>query len=334
MPKGVLISHRSVIDFIDIFTDLFGIRDGDVIGNQAPFYFDASTKDVYTTLCCGARTFLFDKRVFSFPMELIDQMNRYGINTVVWVPSVMTLVSTFGVLKEALPTTLRNVFFVGESMPVKVLRDWMQHLPGVRFVNLYGTTEAAGNCLYYEVPKVPELTDRLPVGRRFPGSRVLLLNGDEPADEGEVCIVGPSVALGYFKQDDPAKFCRNPLNPMFEERMCRTGDIAQRGADGNYYFVSRRDFQIKHMGNRIELGDIEAAAMSISGVQYCCCVYHAPSDRIVLYFVSDTLEKRDVTGALREKLPKYMLPNKTIPLDSMPLNANGKIDRKSLLDRI
>ena len=267
-------------------------------------------------------------------MELIGQMNRHHVNTVVWVPSVMTLVSNFGVLDEIVPASLRSIFFVGESMPVKILRNWMQHLPAVRFVNLYGTTEAAGNCLYYEVPAIPAETDPLPTGKVFPGSRILLLDGDRSAREGEVCIVGPTIALGYYGMDDPQKFCRNPLNSMFPERMCRTGDLARLGEDGNYYFISRSDFQIKHMGNRIELGDIEAAAMSIGGMGYCCCVYHAPSDRIVLYFVSQSLEKRDVTRALRDMLPRYMLPNKTIPLDAMPLNPNGKIDRKKLLDQL
>lgn len=332
VPKCVVKSHLALIGFIEHFADLFGLDDTVVFGNQTPFYFDASTKDVYATLKCGARTVLLPKRAFSFPMELIELLNRHEVNTVVWVPSVLALVSGYRILDEALPTTLRRVFFVGEVMQTRTLRYWMQHLPQARYVNLYGTTEAAGNCLYYDVPGIPDEADKLPVGRCFPGARVFLLDGDKPAKQGELCIAGPTVALGYFEREDSAKFCRNPLNAMYDERICRTGDVARIREDGLYEFISRTDFQIKHMGNRIELGDIEAAAARIDGVLRCCCVYNAELDRIVLYYVSDSLEKRDVNKALRGMLPKYMLPTKTVRLDVMPLNANGKTDRKKLLD--
>lgn len=334
VPKCIVKSHRAMMSFIDTFTELFGINESTVFGNQSPFYFDASTKDIYSTLKCAAQTVIIPKPYFMFPSQAIKLMNDMQINTIVWVPSVMGTVSIFNVFEEITPEHLKKVFFVGEVMPVKHLNYWIKHLPEVSFVNLYGTTEAAGNCLYYEINTDTDVITPIPLGKTFPNTKVFLLNDKNEIDDyGEICISGPTIALGYYKKPDTQeRFCQNPTNSSYYERICRTGDYARIRNDGLLEFVSRADFQIKHMGNRIELGDIESAALEIDNVSSCCCVYVKDKDTIVLFFTSDLLDRKQLKRLLKEKLPTYMLPNKVIQLDQLPSNANGKIDRKALLD--
>ena len=333
-PKCVLKSHLAMQSFIDDYTMLFDFGTSTVFGNQTPFYFDASTKDIFATLRTGATTYIIPKKAFSFPMKLIDFLNEHHVNTVVWVPSVLSLVATFGVLEEKKPHDLKTVLFVGEVMPPQHLAVWMQALPETVFVNLYGTTESAGNCLYHVIDKNFDPNCPIPLGRPFPHTNVFLLDGDSPATEGELCISAPTVALGYYGDPDGGgKFCQNPLHMAFSERICRTGDMARQREDGIFEFVSRKDFQIKHMGYRIELGDIEEAALSVQGIHAACCVYDAATDRLILYFVGADVTKQELKKQLREKLPKYMLPQKTEQLEQLPFNANGKIDRKRLLEQ-
>lgn len=151
------------------------------------------------------------------------------------------------------------------------------------------------------------------------------------AGEGEICVGGTCVALGYYR--DPvrtaAAFVQNPLNDRYPERIYRTGDIGRYDADGNLVYVSRKDFQIKHMGHRIELGEIEADAMARDGVSRAACLYDAGKKRLILFYTGER-DRKDLEKELKEVLPPFMLPNRTIQLDEMPLNKNGKIDRNAL----
>lgn len=333
IPKCIVKSHHSMISFIETYTELFEINEATIFGNQSPFYFDASTKDIYSTLKCAAQTVIIPKSFFMFPSQAIEFMNEAKINTIVWVPSVLSTISVFNVFEEIKPKYLKKVFFVGEVMPVKHLNYWIRHLPDVVFINLYGTTEAAGNCLYHTITQLQNPDTPLPLGKPFPNTKVFLLNDNQLDNYGEICISGPTIALGYYnKADTPERFCQNPLHNNYYERICRTGDYAKIN-NNLFEFVSRADFQIKHMGNRIELGDIEASALTIDGIDTCCCVYNKEKDTIVLYFTSETLNPSQLKKELKLKLPAYMVPNKVIRLDTLPRNANGKIDRKTLLEK-
>jgi len=174
--------------------------------------------------------------------------------------------------------------------------------------------------------------ETIPIGRPFPNREILLLTEDgKLAEEGEICIRGTAVTLGYY--NDPSRtseaFVQNPLNIAYPELIYRTGDIGRYNEAGELVFVSRRDYQIKHMGHRIELGEIETDAGLLPGVQMSACIYDEKRKKIVLYFVGELSEK-ELTAALEPRLPRYMLPNKVIKLEEMPLTANKKIDRTAL----
>ena len=148
---------------------------------------------------------------------------------------------------------------------------------------------------------------------------------------GEICIRGTSLTLGYYNNFEKTRevFVQNPLNTAYPERIYRTGDLGRYNERGELLFVSRKDYQIKHMGHRIELGEIEANANMVEGVKLSGCVYDNIKGKIVLYYVGG-MEERELAVALREKLPRYMVPNRLVRLEQMPLTANGKIDRVTL----
>lgn len=337
MPKGVIGHHRGVIDYIDQLTEILDIRGDCVFGNQAPLYFDASMKDIFPTLKVGATTRLIPKKLFATPVPLMEYVSAHRINTLCWVVSALTLVSSWGTFDTVIPTGVKRIAFVGEVFPTKQFMLWQEALPDTRFTNLYGPTEGSGVVCYYHIDHRMTPEERIPIGRAFPNADVFLLNDRNErckcGEEGELCIRGSMVTHGYYRDEERtrAAFVQNPLNPDYPELIYRTGDMAVEREDGLLEFVSRRDFQIKHMGQRIELGDIESGVMDIPEVRECCCVYEKEEDKLLLFYMGD-IERAELTADLRERLQRYMLPNFTLRLERLPLSPNGKKDRKKMLE--
>lgn len=336
VPKGVIVSHRSVIDFIPIFDATFGIGEDDVIANQAPFDFDVSVKDIYSSLFTGATVRLIPREYFSTPTVLMDYLCDTQVTTLVWAVSAMCFVSIMNGFDYRVPATVRRVIFSGEVMPPKQLNIWRKYLPDALYVNVYGPTEITCNCTYYVVDREFGRRETIPMGRSFPNERVFLLAEDdtlveEPGVEGEICVSGTCLGLGYLNSEEKTTqaFVQNPLNHRWLETIYRTGDLARYDENGDLVYSSRKDFQIKHMGQRIELGDIEAAAQAAEGVSRACCIYNGRRKRILLFFVGEE-EKDALFSQLEASLPPYMVPSRIFKLDDMPLTKNGKIDRKAL----
>lgn len=339
-PKGVVVSHRSVIDFIENFTRMFNITGDDVIGNQAPFDFDVSTKDIYSCLKTGARLVIIPKSKFSFPTKLLDYLEEKQVTTLIWAVSALCIVTTLKGFDYKRPEHINKVIFSGEAMPVIHLNEWKKQYPDAMFVNVYGPTEITCNCTYYVVDKEYEAGEALPIGIPFPNEKVFLLDEeDKLIDEkctdktGEICVSGTSLALGYFGDEERTKaaFMQNPANTKYLEMMYRTGDLAYYGSDGLLHFVGRKDFQIKHMGHRIELGEIENAFYRVSGIRRACCIYNQEEGKIYGFYEGEA-DKARIVRELGNILPKFMLPNVLVEVSAMPLTKNGKVDRKKLME--
>ena len=339
-PKGVAVCHRSVIEFIAHFAPLFQVTEEDIFGNQAPFDFDVSVKDIYSGLYTGAKVQIIPREYFSNPTQLMDYLCEKKTTILIWAVSAMCFVSIMNALDYRIPETVRAVGFSGEVMPIKQLKVWKKYLPDAMYVNLYGPTEITCNCTYYVLDPGKEygLEEVIPAGTAFENEKVFLLDEEnqevDPSDlsgEGEICVGGTCVALGYYRDPErtAAAFVQNPLNDRYPERIYRTGDIGRYDADGNLVYVSRKDFQIKHLGHRIELGEVEADTMARDGVSRACCIYDAKKKRLILFYTGER-DKKDLEKELKEVLPPFMVPNKTIRLEEMPLNKNGKIDRHAL----
>ena len=334
-PKGVAACHRSVIDYIEQLSDVLEFDENTVFGNQTPLYFDACLKEIYPTIKFGATTYLIPKSMFIMPIKLVEFLNKYKINTICWVVSALTMISSFGTFRKIKPEYLRNIAFGSEVFPIKQFNIWKEAVPDARFTNLYGPTEGTGMCCYYKVNKEFKPDEVIPIGHPFKNTDILLLKDRKEkaaqGEVGEICIRGTSVTLGYYNnpQKTAESYIQNPLNHFFQETIYCTGDLGKYNDDGELIFVSRKDYQIKHMGHRIELGEIETNVNMLENIKFSCCVYDEGHGKIVLYYVGNIAEK-DVIAGLKDMLPRYMIPNMVIRLEKMPMTANGKIDRVSL----
>lgn len=334
-PKGVAVCHRSLIGYIEHLSEVMEFDENTVFGNQTPLYFDASLKEIYPTIKCGATTYLIPKELFMTPIRLVEYLNKYKINTVCWVVSALTMISAFGTFRKIKPEYLTNIAFGSEVFPIKQFNIWREALPNARYTNLYGPTEGTGVCCYYRVDRDFGMDEVLPIGRPFKNIEILLLKDRKepaaPGEEGEICIRGTSVTLGYY--NDPEKtaesYIQNPLNSFYPETIYCTGDIGKYNDRGELVYISRRDFQIKHMGHRIELGEVEANVNMLEEIRFCGCIYDGERGKIILYYVGDIAEA-ELVQTLKSMLPRYMLPNLTVRMERMPLTANGKIDRVGL----
>ena len=334
-PKGVVACHRSVIDYTDAICDALGFSEDTVFANQTPLYFDAPLKEIMPTIKLGATTYFAPKMLFSFPIKLIEFLDEHKINTICWVVSALVQISSLGALENHAPKHLSTVCFGSELFPRKQYDLWRNALPEARFFNLYGPTEATGMSCYWAADRKLAEEEPIPIGRPFDNTDIILLDDkDQASNEGEICIRGTCVTMGYY--NDPEKtqaaFVQNPLNKAYGERIYRTGDLGRYNDRGELVFLCRKDSQIKHMGHRIELGEIEAAALKSESVNQACCVYDNNDKRIVLYYVGDSDEK-ELLKHLMGFLPRYMVPAEIQKLAIMPLTPNGKIDRKGLREK-
>lgn len=337
-PKGVLVCHRSVIDLVEQFADCFGFGEQEVFGNQAPFDFDVSVKDIYSTIRNGATLCVVDKKMIMFPKKLVAYLNEKKVTTLIWAVSALAVVANFKGLEKEVPHYLKKIMFSGEVMPVKVLNYWREKLPEATYVNLYGPTEITCNCSYYIVDREFRPDETLPIGQAFPNTEMFLLNEQgalaKEEEIGEICVRGTSLALGYYRSGEKTAqvFCQNPLNPDYPELIYRTGDLG-RYRNGELFYVTRKDFQIKHMGHRIELGEIEAVLDSLDYISRSCCIYDIEKELIYMFYQAEEACDKRIIKDLQVYLPKYMCPNRYVYMEQLPLNKNGKIDRTMLKER-
>ncbi|MBQ3902051.1 MAG: AMP-binding protein [Lachnospiraceae bacterium] len=338
-PKGVVVPMKSVIRFIDDFVDIFGINENDRIGNQAPLDFDISVKDLYSSAKTGATLVMIHKDYFSVPPKLMDFLCDNDITILIWAVPALSILSGMDIFSYRVPEKIRKVLFSGQAMPAKQLSIWRRALPDTEYVNLYGPTEITCNCTYYEMPKDFSMESKLPLGKVFPGRKVFIVDSEgkiinEKDKEGEICVSGECMTKGYFGSSEETNkaFFMMDTGEGTPEFTYRTGDLASYKDDGQLYFAGRKDFQIKRMGHRIELEEIENAISKTENVSETSCVFNKENGMLVCFYTG-TADKKDVRKSLNEKLPAYMIPNRFIMLESMPLNHNGKIDRKVLNEK-
>ena len=333
-PKGIAVSQASAAAFIRHFAEVTGISEKDSIGSQAPFDFDVSVKDLFTSCLTGARLVLIPRTLFAVPGELVDYLAEKKITVLIWAVSALCMISSFGGFDYRIPGDIRLVMFSGEIMPVRQLRIWQKALPEAEFINLYGPSEITCNCTYYRVPRDFQ-GDELPIGIAFPGRKVFLLDQSmpeirTPGRKGQICVGGESLSEGYYGDREATERTFIFLN---RERICLTGDMGYFGEDGLLYFAGRQDDEIKHMGHRISLGEVEHAMGEVSGVKRACCLYDRGRSRIIGFYIGD-VDKKALRCGLKELLPTYMIPNRLVQKSSFPMSEHGKTDRKKLMEEL
>ncbi len=339
-PKGVMLSHRNVHAYATWAVERIGITREDRVLSTAPFYFDMSLFDLFCALCAGGCVCIASERVLLFPKLLLGFAEAQGVTVWKGVSSLLRYLSMTGALAPDRLPTMRVVLFGGESLPAKVLRDWMTTFPGKTFYNFFGPTEATGASLYHRVLRAPASADEtIPIGIPRENTALYLLDEHRqpvaPGEVGEIAVSGVCISHGYLA--DPERtarvFADDPWQPG--QRMYLTGDLARRLEDGTHVFVGRRDTQVKVMGYRLELGDIEQALTAIDGVAEAGVLVSEPGlggvEELVAYVVLvGDKSAAQVRAELKGSLPFYMLPRHVHPIDRLPRSERGKIHRQAL----
>ena len=337
-PKGVAITHKSVVDFVFWLKETFNISENEIFASQAPFIFDWSICDVYGAMSVGACLHILPNSLFAFPKKITEYIEKHKINIICWVPSVLSYFANTNALDTANLSSIKKVLFAGEIMPIKQLNMWRKALPHAIFANLFGPTELANICCYYLVNRILSEDEVIPIGNACKNIELLVFDENmrlitKPHVKGELYARGTCLSVGYY--NDPEKtaeaFIQNPLQNAYEEKIYKTGDIVAYNEYGELVCYGRIDSQIKLKGHRIELGEIEAALSSHNDISRCACVFK--NDEITAFYESAS-EIKNLQEFLSQKVQNYMVPQYFKHIEKFELNSNGKIDRIKLKDMI
>jgi amino acid adenylation domain-containing protein len=336
MPKGVMNAHRGVINRLVWMQDAFGLTADDSVLQKTPFSFDVSVWEFFWPLMVGARLVIAKPEGHKDPSYLVETIRRENISTLHFVPSMLQLFLEHADVESC--TSLSRVMCSGEALPAAAARRFRERLPMVALHNLYGPTEAAVDVTAWRCPA--DAPSVIPIGSPIANTRIYLLdNAGQPVPvgvSGELYIAGVQVARGYLNRPSltAERFVVDPFSADAGARMYRTGDLARWLADGTIEYLGRTDFQVKVRGFRIELGEIESRLLEHEEIREAVVLARedaAGDKRLVGYYVSgEPIEVEELRAHLSAHLPEYMVPAAFVHLNAMPLNANGKADRKAL----
>lgn len=349
-PKGVQISTLNLDSFVNWIAPVLTIDGREVVVMDQPSYsFDLSVTSLYTALAFGSTLFSIPSDISMNFKELYKLLSNSDIEVWVSTPSYINMCLQDEVFNQELLPKLKVMIFIGEVLPVEVARKIKERFKNVKIVNGYGPTEATVGISEIEIIKEHiEKNQPLPVGIPMPNCKIKIM--DENMNElpngetGEIIIIGPSVSKGYYKNEEITKksfYVDDSIQSerLEDKRAYKTGDLGKIGEDGSIYFFGRKDFQIKLNGYRIEIEDIENNLMKIDKVQFAAVLPVKNNDEIS-HLKAFVVLKSDEKSALKNTIyikkelgklvPKYMVPKYFEFIEEMPLNTNGKIDRKKL----
>lgn len=336
IPKGVPVSHGNVFSYIKYQSQRYAVRPDDRFSQTFDITFDLSVHDMFLAWNGAASLYVIPERILMAPSKFIRE-NRLTM----WfsVPSLAQFMAKFRMLKPEVFPHLRYSLFCGEPLPKVIAATWQKAAPGSILENIYGPTEATIGITHYQLPKdedlILEKNGIVSIGNIFLGQDYCLINeeGEKEKDEGELCLSGSQLTLGYW--ENPEKTQEQFFSFEGEEKLWyKTGDIVQE-INNNLFYKSRKDFQVKVRGYRIELDEINLAISKFTGTDLICTIPFPVIDGVAnnLYSFVDkscSKDKAEIIKQLSSILPEYMIPKEVILLEEFPLNSNGKIDRKKL----
>ena len=343
-PKGVMISHRASLTFVEWAADCAGLDEQDRVCSPAPLHFDLSVFDIFASCLAGACMVVLPEKTSVFPVRLAEWLEQERISVWYSVPSILTMLATYGNLRGFDLSGLRAIIFAGEVFPVKHLTRLMAELPRPRYLNWYGPTET-NVCTSFEVPMTAggaELAGPLPIGKACANTDVFAVTSDGrrvsgAGDEGELYVRGPALMRGYWSQPDKTRqsLVLNPFQDAYDELAYRTGDLVTLDDEGNYVFIGRRDGMVKTRGYRVELGEVEAALYAHPDIREAV-VLPVPDEllgsrlRAVISATGSGLTRQEVREHCLRRLPGYMVPDVVEFCEALPRTSTGKVDRAQL----
>ncbi|MBF0813751.1 non-ribosomal peptide synthase/polyketide synthase [Staphylococcus saprophyticus] len=341
-PKGVMVPYSSVMNRLNWMVDYFGLGTEDKILFKTPFTFDVSIWEVFGWAVMGGEIIMLRSGEESNPEKIASVIDQHDITMTHFVPSMLSVFIDFIKTshKESEIASLNHVFTSGEALKAEHVNQF-NDLVGLRnntlLYNLYGPTETTVEVTYYPVFAGQSYTE-VPIGKPIANSQAYIMNEDNNllgiGVPGELCIGGTAVTNGYLNRPDLTadKFVDNPFG---EGKMYRTGDLVKWSKDGQIDYIGRIDEQVKIRGYRIELGEIESSIAQIDNISEVAVVTQSDENNadlmIAAYVVSESVVDFDsIKTTLGKQLPDYMIPTLMMQIDSLPVTANGKLDKKGL----
>ena len=332
-PKGAVMTHANVLNLIAWSQKTFSITIDDTLTNVNPLYFDNSVFDFFAALFTGARLLPVSKEETSDPKLLVEKIDEGAATLWFSVPSLLIFLQTMRATDGKHLRSIRRFIFGGEGYPKAKLKQLFDtYTPATEFFNVYGPTECTCICSSYRLTEedFEDLQGLPPLGH-------IAANFDYLIIDDELCLLGPNVGRGYY--NDPERtaqsFVQNPTHDKFIDIMYRTGDLVRlNAADGKLYIEGRKDNQIKHMGYRIELEEIEAALYCLNYVSEAA-VLHTDSNGLsrIVAIVAGDFDNEQIRCDLKQIVPAYMVPSVFHREKMLPKNPNGKVDRRQLAER-
>jgi len=342
VPKGVMISHRNSLTFVDWSAEAAGLGELDRVCSPAPLHFDLSVFDIFATCRAAACLSVLPDGATTFPVSIARWLAAERISVWYSVPSALVLLACYGGLQQVDLSALRTVIFAGEVFPPKHLARLMAELPDARYLNWYGPTET-NVCTAFEVPAGWADSQPTPIGKACANTEVFAVTSEGqrasgPGEVGELYVRGPALMRGYWGQ--PAKtsevLVRDPFRADSGELVYRTGDLVSLEPSGNYAFLGRGDSMVKVRGYRVELGEIEAALYRHPAIQDAV-VLPVPDEllgsrlrAVVTPDGAGDLTREQVLEHCRQWLPSYMVPEVVEFREGLPRTSTGKVDRVGL----
>ena len=334
IPKGSVQTHFSYLHWTEATISVYGLTENVVFGNQSPFFYANSVLEVITPVALGATVYLLPSAALTFPKKMIDSLRNNHVTLLCMTPSSFISIVKGNVLAPGCLPELKWGIMSGEPMPWEPLKVWMDATPGANWWHFYGSTEMFSVAVG-KVDANHHSGDRLPVGKPYSLTHILFIdeNGEEaePGKPGEMYVCSPWTATNYYRDPErtEASWITDPLGRGWSERFFRGGDLGYLREDGQLMVLGRRDSQIKHMGYRMEIGEVEAALQGLQGLQEECVLFDSGKDLLWCFFTGEPDEK-EIRAGLKEKLARYMIPDRFVKLEEMPHTSSMKTDRMAL----
>ena len=344
-PKGVPVTHGNAVYFIELMSRRYGVGPDDRLSQTFDQTFDLSVFDLFMAWSNGACVYGMAPVDLLAPTKFINE-NRITI----WfsVPSVPAQMCRRNRLIPNTMPTLRWSLFCGEPLLQRSAEAWQVAAPNSVLENLYGPTELTIACFAHRWNPLtsPAMCRNgvVPIGRPYEGLMAAVvdehLNAVAEGETGELCVAGPQTTPGYWRAPDitAQRFHYLPVSKYEQRRFYRTGDLVAKLPEGEYVFLGRADQQIKVLGHRVELGEIEAVLRGHAGVEHAVAfgwpVTAASADSVVAFVSGNNPDVQALMSLAKSALPPYIVPRQIFTIAEMPLNANGKVDRRVLKDRL